>query len=71
MVVNVISVQYNGGHLPDIILLTVVCDYIDWGTLLILPEYEELLSLQPIFPPKYFDNFSPEGGCSESLDKLI
>ena len=21
-----------------------------------------------MFPPKYFDNFSPEGGCSEGLD---
>ena len=23
--------------------------------------------LQPIFPPKYFDNFSPKGGCSEGF----
>ena len=21
-----------------------------------------------MFPPKYFDNFSPEGGCSKGLD---
>ena len=30
--------------------------------------YEEFLSLQPMFPPQYFDNFSHEGGCSEGLD---
>ena len=29
---------------------------------------EEFLSLQPIFPPKPFDNFPPLGGCSEGLD---
>ena len=29
---------------------------------------EEFLSLQPMFPPKYSDNFSPEGRCSEGLD---
>ena len=23
-----------------------------------------------MFPPKYFDNVSPEGGCSEALDAL-
>ena len=28
----------------------------------------ELLSLQPMFPPKYFEYFPPEGGCSEVLD---
>ena len=29
---------------------------------------KEFLSLQPMFPPKPFDNFSPEGRCSEGLD---
>ena len=31
MVINVISVQYNGGFLPDIILLTTQ-GYYHWGT---------------------------------------
>ena len=63
MVINV-SVQNNGGLLPDIILLlTLCCNHIE-------PFYyhEELLFLQPMFPPKPFDNFSPGGGCSEGLD---
>ena len=49
MVINV-SVQYNGGFLPEIILLT-LCDYIRE------PFYYhvELLSSQPMFPPKSFD----------------
>ena len=44
MVINV-SVQYNGGFLPDI-LLVILCDYI------VKPfEYlEEYLSLQPMLP---------------------
>ena len=50
-----ISVQCNGGLLPDIILLT-RCGYI------------EVLSLQPMFPPKPSDIFSPEGGYLEGLD---
>ena len=29
---------------------------------------EKVLSLQPMFPPKPLDIFSPEGGCSEGLD---
>ena len=63
MEINV-SVQYNGGLLPDIILLT-QCSYIGepvW-------YHEEVLSLQPMLPPKTSDIFSPEeGGCSEGLD---
>ena len=58
MEINV-SVQYNGGLLPDIILLT-RCGYIGehvW-------YHEEVLSLQPMFPS---DIFSPEGGCSDGL----
>ena len=42
------SVQYNGGLLPDIILL-ILCDSIGE------PFYVEFLSLQPTFPPKPFD----------------
>ena len=60
MEINV-SVQYNGGLLPDIILLT-RCSYIGE------PVYEEVLSLQPMFPPKPLDIFPPEDGCSEGLD---
>ena len=62
---NNVNVQCNCGPLPDIILLT-RCVTIQRETLL---YYEEFSSLQPIlFPPKYFDNFPPEGGCSEGLD---
>ena len=65
MVINVI-VQYNGGLLPDIILLT-RCNCV--GEPLPWFRYdEEFLSLQPMFPPKDFDYFPPEGGCSEGLD---
>ena len=61
MEINV-NVQYNGGFLPDIILLT-QC-YIHWGTCLIMKRF---LSLQPLTPPKRFDISSPYGGCSKSL----
>ena len=59
-----VSVQYNGGFFPDIIMLTLLCDYIGEP----FRYHEDFLSLQQIFPPKYFDNFPPEGGCSECLD---
>ena len=64
MAINV-SVQSNGGLLPDIILM------IDP---MLLPSgnpfkcHEEVLSLQPMIPPKGFDIFPLTGGCSESLD---
>ena len=45
MAINV-SVQYNGGLLPDIIL------FVD-------PSHEEVLYLQPLIPPKRFDIFFP------------
>ena len=61
MEINV-NVQYNGGLLPDIILLT-RCGYI--GEL--VRYHEEVLSLQPMFLPKPLDIFPPEGGCSEGL----
>ena len=56
MAINV-SVQCNGGLLLDIILLT-QCS----------PSrnpfkcHEEVLSLQPIIPPKRFDIFFPDWG---------
>ena len=62
MVINV-CVQYNGGRLPDVILLT-RCGY-TWEPFW---YHEEFMSLQPMFPPKSFDNFPPEAGCSEGLD---
>ena len=62
MAINV-SVQYNGGLLPDIILL------IRWGYVGELFRYhKEFLPIQPVFPPKFVDNFPPEGECSEALD---
>ena len=61
MAINV-SVQYNGGLLPDIILLT-QC-YFHRGTRL----FEEVLYLQPLIPPERCDIFSRlTGGCSEGL----
>ena len=48
------SVQYNGGLLPDILLLT-LCDYTGGP----FRYHEELLSLQPMFPPKPFYTFFP------------
>ena len=63
MVIN-ISVQYNGGVLPDIMLLT-QC-YFHRGTRLY--AMKRFLYLQPLIPPKRFDVFSPlTGGCSEGL----
>ena len=49
MVIN-LTVQYNGGLLPDVILLTLF-DYIGEAF-----EYHvELLFLQPVSSPKHFD----------------
>ena len=63
MAINV-NVQYNGGFLPDIILLT-RC-YSASGNL--FKCHEEVLYLQPLIPPKRFDIFSPiTGGCSGGL----
>ena len=53
MAINV-SVQYNGGLLPDIIL-----------DLMLFPSgnpfkcHEEVLYLQPLIPPKRFDIIPP------------
>ena len=49
MVINV-SVQYNGGSFPEVILLT-LCDYVGEP----FKFHIEFSSLQPMFPPKPFD----------------
>ena len=112
MAINV-SVQYNRGFLPDIILLSrdqilrrergkgkihfpvqlttsrignltrliltlAICDdhtcIIHTSDPMLLPSgntnnyHEEVLSLQPMIPPKRFDIFPLPGGCSEGLD---
>ena len=54
-----VTVQYNGGLLPDIILLT-LC-YYHRGTR--LNAIKKFLSLQPMIPPtKRFDISSPDRG---------
>ena len=57
MAINV-SVQYNGGILPDIILL----DPILLASGNPFKCHEEVLSLQPMIPPKRFDIFPPDWG---------
>ena len=68
MAINV-NVQYNGGLLPDIILLTQY--YLHRGTCLNAMK-RFVLYLQPLIPPtKRFDIFPPiTGGCSEGLGVL-
>ena len=56
MATNNVSVQYNGGLLPDIILLT-QC-YYHRGTRLNAMK-SLFLYLQPMIPPKLFDTFPP------------
>ena len=51
----VVSVQYNGGFSPDIILLTQFYILLPSGNSI---ECHEELSLQPMFQPELFDNFS-------------
>ena len=62
------NVQYNGGYLPDIILLT---------QSMLFPSgnpfkcHGEVLYLQPLIPPKRSDISSPlTGGCSEGLGAI-
>ena len=55
MEINV-SVQYNGGLLPDIILST-RCSYIIGEPFW---YHEEVLYLQPMFPPKPLDTLPLE-----------
>ena len=67
MAMNV-NVQYNGGLLPNVILLT-QC-YLHRGTCLNAMK-RFCIYLQPLIPPKRFDMFSPiTGGCSEGLGAL-
>ena len=55
-----VNVQYNGGLLPDVILLTQ--RYFPFKC------QEEVLYLQPLIPPKRFGIPPPlTGGCSEGL----
>ena len=61
---NVGSVQYNGGLLPDILLLT-QC-YFHRGTR--FKCHEELLYLQPLIPPKRFDIPPPLLGDAQKED---
>ena len=64
MAINV-SVQYNGGLLPDIILTV---DPMLFSSGNPFECHEEVLYLQPLIQPKRFDIFSPlAGGCSEGL----
>ena len=59
MAINV-SVQYNGGFLPDILLLT-QCYYHHRGTR--LNAMKRFCILQPMIPPtKRFDIFPPDWG---------
>ena len=55
MAINV-SVQYNRGLLPDIILLT-QCYYHRGTRLNVMKRF--CIYLQPMIPPKRFDIFSP------------
>ena len=54
MTINNVSVQYNGGLLPDIILLT-QCYYHRGNRL----NTTKRFYLQPLILPKRFDIFSP------------
>ena len=67
---NAIVRSYNGGFVPDVILLTLRYFYtiIPWGNPII--SHEEFLFLQPMLQPKRFDISPPwPGGCySEGLD---
>ena len=57
MAINVVSVQYNGGLLPEIRLLTQ--RYYHRGTHL---NVMKRFYLQPMIPPKRFDIFPPNWG---------
>ena len=50
-----VSVRYNGGLLPDIILLTQSMLFPSGN---LFKCHEEVLYLQPLIPPKRFDIFS-------------
>ena len=58
MAINVVSVQHNGGFLPDIILLTQ--SYYHRGIRLNAMKRFGLCSLLRMIPPKRFDIFLPD-----------
>ena len=62
MAINV-SVQYNGGLLPDMILFT-QC-YFSSGNP--FKCHEEVLYLQPLIQPKRSDMFSPLTGGAQKV----
>ena len=57
MAINV-SVQYDGGFLPDIVLLTSGNPF---------KCHEEVLYFQLLIPPKRFDIFSPRLGDAQKV----
>ena len=59
MAINV-SVQYNGGFLPDIILLAQYYYYLSSGNP--FKCHEDVLSLQPMIQPKRSDIFPSDLG---------
>ena len=63
MAINV-SVQYDGGFPPDIILLT-QCYYLPSGNP--FKCHEEVLYFQLLIPPKRFDIVSPRLGDAQSV----
>ena len=65
MAINV-SVRYNDGFLPDIILL-IQCYYQRRTRLNAMKRF---CLLQPVIPPKLFDIFPLTGGYSEDLLSL-
>ena len=64
MAINNVNVQYNGGFLPDIILLTQQC-YLHRGTR--LNAMKRFCILEPLIPPKRFDIFSPLTGDAQKV----
>ena len=56
---RLVSVQYNGGRLPDIIMLT-QCYYHRGTRLNAMKSF--FLYLKPMIPPKRFDVFPPDWG---------
>ena len=63
-----VSLQYNGGFLPDIILLTLRY-YHHRGTRLNAMK-RFCLSLQPMIPTKRLDIFSPWLGDAQKVQKM-
>ena len=68
MAINV-SVQYNGGLLPDILLLTQSMLFPSGNPFIC---HEEVLYLQPLTPPKRFDISPPlTGGYSRRSRRVL